>query len=288
MSNVPEVTTAPLIGAFVNLLLAAVKITGGIVGHSNALVADGIESGADVVSSLVVWGGLRIAARPADENHPYGHGKAESLAAVAASLALLAAAVLIAYESVKQILTPHLLPRPFTLVLLACVVAVKWFLSRFISNAGRAVESTALKSDAWHHLSDAITSAAAFIGILIAIVGGQGYESADDWAALAACAIIFYNGAALLKEAVNDVMDTAASPDYEAKIRACAKSVEGVIDVEKCLIRKSGLHNLIDIHVVVDGDISVRRGHEIAHQVQDALLASELRVASVLAHVEPY
>lgn len=288
MSEVVKITRAPLIGAGVNLLLAVVKIAGGIVGHSNALIADGIESGADVVSSLVVWGGLRIAVRPADENHPYGHGKAESLAAVAASLALLVAGVVIAIESVRQIVTPHLTPRPFTLALLAAVVGIKWVLSRFVADAGQQVGSTALKSDAWHHLSDAITSAAAFIGISIALIGGQGYESADDWAALAACGIIFFNGVQLLKEAVNDVMDTAASPEYEAQIRTCAKRVAGVVDVEKCRIRKSGLQNLIDIHVVVDGDITVRSGHEIAHEVQDALLGSELRVASVLVHIEPH
>ena len=168
------------------------------------------------------------------------------------------------------------------------MIAIKWLLSRFVADAGRAAGSTALKSDAWHHLSDAITSLAAFIGITIAIVGGQGYESADDWAALGACGIIFFNGAQLLKEAVDDVMDTAASPEYEAKIRAAAAQVAGVIGIEKCLIRKSGLHNLVDIHVEVDGDISVRRGHEIAHSVQDALLASNLRVAAVLVHVEPH
>ena len=288
MSQVVRVTRVPLIGAGINAVLAAIKITGGVLGHSNALIADGIESSADVVSSLVVWGGLHVAVKPADGNHPYGHGKAESLAAVAASLALLAAAILIAVESIKQIVTPHLLPHPLTLVVLAGVVIVKWYLSRFVSQAGQAAESTALKSDAWHHLSDALTSLAAFIGILIAIIGGPGYEGADDWAALTACGIILFNGMLLLRAAINDLMDTAASPEHEAQIRAVANSVEGVIDIEKCWIRKSGLHNLIDIHVVVDGDLSVRQGHDIAHRVKDALLESEHRIANVLVHIEPY
>lgn len=288
MSEVVKVTRAPLVGAGINALLAAIKIIGGVWGNSNALIADGIESSADVASSLVVWGGLRVAVKPPDDNHPYGHGKAESLAAVAASLALLAAAIFIAIESIRQIVTPHLLPHPLTLVVLAGVVAVKWFLSRFVSRAGQAAESTALKSDAWHHLSDALTSLAAFLGILIALIGGPGYESADDWAALVACGIILFNGMVLLKEAVNDLMDTAASPEQEAKIRAVAKSVDGVIDIEKCWIRKSGLHNLIDIHVVVNGDLSVREGHTIAHRVKDALLESEHRTANVLVHIEPF
>lgn len=294
MSDFAKASRAPLIGVFVNALLAAVKITGGALGHSYALVADGIESSADIVSSLVVWAGLRLAVRPADENHPYGHGKAESLAAVAAATALLVAAVFIAFESVKRILTPHQTPQGYTLFILAAVVTVKWLLSRFISSAGREIESAALKNDAWHHFSDAITSFSAFVGISIALIGAGGsglisrWATADDWAALIACLIISYNGVQLLREAIDDVMDTAASPEYEEKIRKVAKRVEGVIDIEKCRIRKSGLQNLIDIHVVVDGGMSVRDGHEIAHRVKDALLESEHRVADVLVHIEPY
>ncbi len=288
MSNEFKTSNAPLIGAFVNAILAAVKIAGGLMGNSGALVADGVESSTDVVSSLVVWGGLRVSVKPADEDHPYGHGKAEPLAAVAASFALLAAAVWIAFESIKHILTPHSTPRWYTLIILGGVVCIKALLSRFVSNAGQEVESTALKSDALHHLSDAITSLAAFTGISIALIGGRGYESADDWAALIACFIISYNGARLLKAAVNEVMDVAVSPEYEEKIRTVASHVDGVIDIEKCRIRKSGLHHLIDIHVEVDGNMSVSQGHEIAHRVKDALLESEHRVVDVLVHIEPH
>lgn len=282
-----NVSNAPLIGAGVNALLAAAKIAGGLLGNSGALVADGVESSTDVVSSLVVWGGLRVSVKPPDEDHPYGHGKAEPLAAVAASFALLAAAIWIAVESVRQILTPHLSPRWYTLIILAGVVGIKGLLSRFVSHAGREVESTALKSDALHHLSDALTSLAAFIGISIALIGGRGYESADDWAALVACVIISYNGVRLFRAAINEVLDVAPSPEYAKKIRLIARSVEGVVDVEKCRIRKSGLHHLIDIHIEVDGDMTVRQGHEIGHRVKDALLASEHRVIDVLVHIEP-
>lgn len=288
MSNERNITNAPLAGVFINAALAAIKITGGVLGNSGALVADGIESSADVVSSLVVWGGLRLSLKPADEDHPYGHGKAEPLAAVAAALALVVAAVVIAVESVKQIITPHESPRWYTLVILAGVVVVKYFLSKFVSSAGEAVESTALKTDAMHHFSDAITSAAAFIGISIALIGGAGYETADDWAALFACLIISYNGINLLKDGVNEIMDVAPSKEYEEKIRNVASAVEGVLAIEKCLIRKSGLHRLIDIHVEVNGDLPVRQGHEIAHRVKDALLASEHGVADVLVHIEPH
>ena len=288
MSVEHKITNAPLVGVFINAGLAAIKITGGVLGSSGALVADGIESCADIVSSLIVWGGLRISLKPADEDHPYGHGKAEPLAALAAAAGLIIAAVLIAFESVKQILTPHETPTWYTLVILVGVVAVKLLLSRFVSHAGEAVESTALKTDAMHHLSDAITSGAAFIGITIALVGGAGYEAADDWAALAACLIITYNGINLLRDGVNELLDVAPSKEYEEKIRTVARTVEGVLEIEKCRIRKSGLHRLIDIHVEVDGSLSVVQGHEIAHRVKDALLASEHGVADVLVHIEPH
>ena len=288
MSNETKASNAPLAGAFINALLAAVKITGGYLGSSGALVADGVESCTDVVSSLVVWSGLRVSVKPADEDHPYGHGKAEPVAAVASAFALLIAAIWIAVESIKQILTPHETPRWYTLVILAGVVVIKYFLSQFVSNAGKEVESTALKSDAVHHMSDALTSLAAFIGISIALIGGAGYESADDWAALVACLIISYNGLRILKTAVDELMDVAPSPDYEEKIRTVARNIEGVFDIEKCRIRKSGLQHLIDIHVEVDGNLSVRKGHEIAHRVKDALLASEHRISDVLVHIEPH
>ena len=287
MSNVQKITNAPLVGVFINAILAAIKITGGVLGSSGALIADGIESCADVLSSLVVWGGLHISLKPADADHPYGHGKAEPLAALAAAAALVVAAIFIAVESVKQIITPHESPRWYTLVILVGVVIVKLLLSKFVSHAGEAVESTALKTDAMHHLSDAITSGAAFIGITIALIGGAGYETADDWAALAACLIISFNGISLLKDAVNELLDVAPSKEYEDKIRTVACAVDGVFDIEKCLIRKSGLHRLIDIHVEVDGNIPVWQGHQIAHRVKDALLASEHGVADVLVHIEP-
>ncbi len=288
MSSKYKITNAPLVGAVINAVLAAIKIAGGVLGSSGALIADGIESSADVVSSLVVWGGLRISLKPADEDHPYGHGKAEPLAAVAAAAALIIAAIVIAVESIKQILTPHQIPRWYTLVILVGVIVVKFFLSKFVAHVGEAVESTALKTDAAHHFSDALTSAAAFIGISIALVGGAGYESADDWAALAACAVIVYNGINLFRDGVNEIMDIAPTQEYEDKIRTVAQSVDGVLEIEKCRIRKSGLHRWIDIHVEVDGEMPVWKGHEIGHQVKDALLASEHGVADVLVHIEPH
>lgn len=271
----------------INALLAGIKIAAGVVGNSYVLIADGIESTADIFSSFVVWGGLRVSAIPADDNHPFGHGKAEPIASVFVSVLLLAAAVLIAVQSLHEIATPHRTPAWFTLPILLIVIAVKESLFRFAFRTGRSLESTALKSDAWHHRSDALTSAAAFVGISIALVGGPGYQSADDWAALLACGVIAWNGLRLLRGALDEVMDASVSPQVIADVRELAAGVEDVVAVEKCRIRKVGLHLALDIHIVVDGNLSVRRGHEIAHQVKDRLLASQHRINDVTVHTEP-
>jgi cation diffusion facilitator family transporter len=278
---------ASLVSVVVNPLLALGKIVAGVLGNSYALVADGIESCADVFSSLIVWKALRVAARPADADHPYGHGKAESLAGVVAAGGLLAAALLIAGQSVREIITPHHAPAPFTLIVLVAVVATKELLFRYVRRAGDTLDSTALRGDAWHHRSDAFTSAAAFVGIVIALIGGPGYESADDWAALAACGFIGYNGVRLLQPALNEVMDASVPRDVEERVRAIAAAVPGVHAIEKCRVRKSGVRLLMDIHVIVDGDLPVRDGHTIAHRVKDALVTGELPVLDVVVHIEP-
>lgn len=275
------------IGMAVNLLLAILKIATGLLGNSYALVADGIESTADIVSSLVVWTGPKISSFPADDDHPYGHGKAESLAGIAVALALLGAAVLIAVQSVREIVTPHHAPAWFTLLVLGLVIGTKETLYRFVFNVGNQLTSTAVKGDAWHHRSDAITSAAAFVGITVALLGGKGYESADDWAALVACSVILFNGYRILRAALDEAMDAALPPTQQSAIRQIASSVEGVVRIEKCRTRKSGLGLMVEIHVEVDGDLSVRRGHEIAHNVTEALMRSSLSIQHVVAHVEP-
>jgi len=287
MSSVETGLRLSKVALVINVLLASIKIAAGIFGNSYVLIADGIESTADIFSSVVVWGGLRVAVIPADENHPFGHGKAESVASVFVSLLLLGAALLIAVQSIHEILTPHRSPAWFTLPVLFGVIVIKETLFRLAFRAGSSLESTALKSDAWHHRSDALTSAAAFVGISIALVGGPGYQSADDWAALIACGIIAWNGVRLLRTALNEVMDAAVSPEVVAGVRELAADVDGVIAIEKCRIRKSGLHLALDIHVVVDGELSVRRGHDIAHQVKDQLLQSQLRINDVTVHIEP-
>ena len=275
-------------GIGLNALLAAVKFAGGIWGHSHALIADGVESALDILSSLLVWAGFRVAAEPPDADHPYGHGKAEPLAALAVAVFVFVAAGWIGVRSVHFILTPHLVPHWFTLPLLAGVVVVKLVLARRMNAASAALGSTGLSVEAWHHWSDALTSAVAFVGIAVATAGGEGWEAADDWAALVASVVIAFNGVGMFRHAMGDIMDTAVSENFANEVRAIALAVPGVLALDKCRVRRSGLSHLVDIHVRVEGDLTVRAGHDIAHAVKDALLASAPHaISDVSVHIEP-
>ncbi len=286
--NSPQLSTVPLVGVAVNAALAILKILTGVFGNSYALIADGIESTSDIVTSLVVWGGLRVALTPADEKHPYGYGKAEALAGGVAALALLGAAVIIAVQSVGEIFTPHHLPHWSTLIVLILVVVIKESMARWVGKIGAKVESTSLQADAWHHRSDALTSVAAFLGISIGLVGGPGFEPADDWAALVACLIITYSSFRLLRMAVRDLLDASPSKQFEEQVRSLALGVDGVEAIEKCRIRKSGTAYFVEIHVEVDGSATVQRGHEIGGGVRSILRESHLRIADAFIHIEPH
>ena len=276
-----------LVGAVLNIVLAIVKGTAGVIGNSYALIADAIESICDIFSSLVVFAGLKMAGRPADTNHPYGHGKYEPLAGVIVSMVLFAAAIFIAIASMKEIVTPHHAPEPFTLIVLLAVMIVKESLFRFVNKVGDSIHSTAVKADALHHRSDAITSLAAFVGISIALIGGKGYESADDFAALIAAAIIAVNAMLLLKPALFELLDTAPDPSLHKKIREVAEKVPGVFGTHKCHVRKLGFDYFVDLDVLCDPDATIRDGHNIAHDVGEAIHEALPVITKVLVHVEP-
>ncbi|SDU26551.1 cation diffusion facilitator family transporter [Verrucomicrobium sp. GAS474] len=276
------------LGVVTNLGLAALKIAVGLLGHSYALIADGIESTTDAVTSSVVWIGLRLSLRPADSSHPYGHGKAESLAGLMVALALIAAAVAIAVGGINRIMHPgEHAPKWFVLPVLGLIIVVKELLARRVKSAGETLKSSSLMGEAWHHRSDAMSSLAAFVGVGIAIFGGPTYRSADAIAALAASVIIGINGIALAGPAFNEIMDAAPPEDLIEKTRKLAARVDDVVGIDKCRIRKSGLEYYVDIHVIVDGDASVRTGHRIAHQVKDSLIASDENIVDVDVHIEP-
>jgi len=276
-----------LIGMLVNVTLAVVKVGAGLAGHSHALVADGVESMADLFSSAIVWRGLSVASAPADEDHPYGHGKAEPIATAMVSFLLLVASLWIGVQAVHEMRTPHSTPRPFTLLVLLLVVLVKESLFHHVIRTGEVLGSMAVRSDAWHHRSDAITSLAAAVGISIALIGGNGYEVADDYAALVAAGVIAWNGRSLLMGALRELMDEAPAPGLVAQIRSEAGGVGGVVRIEKCLVRKVGPRHFVEMHVEVDGRLTVREAHAIAHAVKDRVRLALAEVADVLVHVEP-
>jgi cation diffusion facilitator family transporter len=277
----------------INAGLAALKLAAGVIGHSYALVADAVESSADIFSSLAVWSGLTIASRPADEDHPYGHGKAEAIAAATVSALLLAAALGIAIQAVHEIRTPHRVPAPWTLAILVGVVIVKIGLARRVHTIGEETGSRAVKSDAWHHLSDVITSSAAFIGISVAIWGtrtrgGPGWAAADDWAALVASVVIAVNGIAMLRLAVHDLMDRTPGQDVLTPIRAAAEAVPGVLAVEKLTARKVGLVYYADLHVHATPTMTLAAAHALGGRVKRAVRRAVPTVEGVLIHMEPY
>jgi cation diffusion facilitator family transporter len=276
-----------LVSLVINVFLTSAKFTAGILGHSHALIADAVESLADIFSSIIVWRAVVVAAAPADEDHPYGHGKAEPIAAALVSTMLLVAAGLIAVQAFRQIAHPHPAPAPYTLVVLFLVICIKEGLFRFVLREAISVESSAVQTDAWHHRSDMITSLAAGIGISVALLGGKGYESADEVAAIVAAAIIIWNAWRLLRPALNELMDRSPSRELSERIRHLAESVKGVDRVEKCFVRKMGYQFYADMHVEVNPQMTVQHSHNIAHEVKDKIRTQIPRVRDVLVHIEP-
>jgi len=286
-ARVEQGSATVLQGLLINAALAAVKIVAGVLGNAYALIADGIESGADIVASAIVLRGLRISVREATEEYHFGYGKAEAVAAATVALMLLSAALGIAVEGVREILTPHHAPAPFTLLVLIAVIVVKEILFRRVIAVGSAVESTAVKSDAWHHRSDAITSLAAFIGISIALIGGPGWEAADDYAALVCALVIGWTGTRLLREAIYDLMDRAPAPTFMSTIREAASAVPEVVLVEKVFARKTGLGYAVDMHVHAAPAMSLHDAHILSGKVKTAVRAAVPAVSRVLIHMEP-
>lgn len=271
-----------------NACLALIKGLAGIFGNSYALIADAIESTTDIFSSFLVLFGLKYSSRPADENHPYGHGRAEPLITFLVVGFLIASAVIIAYESIQNIGTSHSLPKPWTLIILGIIIVWKEFSFRKVMKKGIETNSSSLRADAWHHRSDAITSVAAFIGITIALVMGKGYESADDWAALFAAGFILYNSYLIFRPALGEIMDEHLYDDLVVDIRRVSQTVPGVIDTEKCFIRKAGMKYHVDLHALVDAHLSVKEGHDISHLLKDTLRSELPQLGHVLIHIEPH
>jgi cation diffusion facilitator family transporter len=283
--NAVKATYFSIIG---NTSLAIIKGIAGYFGNSYALIADAIESTSDIFASLLVLFGIKYSNRPADKNHPYGHGRAEPLITFLVVGFLIASAIIIAHESLKNIGTPHELPKPWTLLILGTIIIWKEISYRIVLKKSKETNSSSLKADAWHHRSDAITSIAAFIGISIALIMGKGYETADDWAALFASGFILYNSYLIFRPALGEIMDEHVYDDLIEAIRQVSLKVEGVEDTEKCFIRKAGMQYHVELHAKVNAQISVEEGHTIAHKLKDTLREKIPQLGHILIHIEPY
>lgn len=287
MTNEEKAIKATYFSIFGNAALSLVKWLTGYFGNSYALIADAIESTTDIFSSLLVLFGIKYSNRPADRNHPYGHGRAEPLITFLVVGFLITSATIIAYKSILNIGTAHALPKPFTLIVLGVIIVWKEVSYRIVIRRSKETNSSSLKADAWHHRSDAITSIAAFIGISIALFFGKGYESADDWAALFSSVFILYNSYLIFRPALGEIMDEHLYDDLVESIRKVSQTVEGIVDTEKCFIRKAGMKYHVDLHAIVNAQISVKQGHDIAHKLKDTLKEKIPELGNVLIHIEP-
>jgi len=270
-----------------NIAFAVIKFIAGVLGNSYALIADAIESTVDVFASILVWVGLKYSTKPADENHPYGHGRFEVLSTFAVIGFLVISATIIAVESIKNIQTPHEGPKAFTLWVLGGIILCKELSFQYVMRKSKETNSSSLKADAWHHRSDAITSVMAFIGISLAIFLGEGFEAADDVAALLASVIIVYNAYKIFKPIISEISDEQIYDELIEEIRLIALKVPGVIATEKCHVRKMGMTYYVDLHLIVDGFVTVIEGHKIAHNLKDEIQKQIPTVADVLIHTEP-
>lgn len=287
MTNEQTAVKATYFSIASNALLAAIKGLAGFFGNSYALTADAIESTTDIFSSLLVLFGIKYSNKPADDNHPYGHGRAEPLVTFLVVGFLITSATIIAYESINNIGTPHELPKSWTLIVLGTIILWKEYSFRLVMKRSKESNSSSLKADAWHHRSDAITSVAAFIGISIALILGKGYESADDWAALIAAGFIFYNSYKIFRPALGEIMDEHLYDELIVEIRRVSLQVDGIVYTEKCFIRKAGMKYHVDLHAVVNADITVKEGHDISHLLKDTLRNEIPELGHVLIHIEP-
>lgn len=287
MTNEQTAVKATYFSIIGNTCLAVIKGLAGVFGNSYALIADAIESTTDIFASFLVLFGIKYSNKPADKNHPYGHGRAEPLITFLVVGFLITSATVIAYESIKNIQRPHDLPKSWTLIILGIIILWKEYSFRLVMKRSKESNSSSLRADAWHHRSDALTSIAAFVGISIALFLGKGYEAADDWAALFASGFIMYNSYLIFRPALGEIMDEHLYDDLIEEIRKIALQVDGIIETEKCFIRKAGMKYQVDLHAVVDSNITVKEGHILAHNLQDALQTAIPELGYVLIHIEP-
>ncbi|MCA9090384.1 MAG: cation transporter [Planctomycetaceae bacterium] len=283
-----DATRAALLGLGVNLALGIAKLVGGLVGSSFALIADAVNSLGDVVTTVVVLLALRVAQRPADAEHPYGHTRAEGIAASNVAVLIIISAMVVGWEAIQRLSHPHAVPPMWTLWLAGANIVIKEGLYRYKIKVGKRTGSGAMIANAWDHRSDALCALAVLLGLLAIRLGGPRFIWADEAASLVVMGAIIWSGVQLFRTSASDLMDVQADPELVERIRAAARQVKDVRDVETLWVRKSGLEFFADIHIEVDQHLTVAAGHRIGHEVKDRLLRDFPRLRDVLVHLEPY
>ena len=283
-----DATRAALLGLGVNLALGIAKLVGGLVGSSFALIADAVNSLGDVVTTVVVLLALRVAQRPADAEHPYGHTRAEGIAASNVAVLIIISAMVVGWEAIQRLSHPHAVPPMWTLWLAGANIVIKEGLYRYKIKVGKRTGSGAMIANAWDHRSDALCALAVLLGLLAIRLGGPRFIWADEAASLVVMGAIIWSGVQLFRTSASDLMDVQADPELVERIRAAARQVKDVRDVETLWVRKSGLEFFADIHIEVDQHFTVAAGHRIGHEVKDRLLRDFPRLRDVLVHLEPY
>ncbi len=274
-----------LVGLRVNLGLTAVKFGVGLVTGSMALVADGVHSLSDLVTDLVVLGGLRISRRPADSSHAYGHGKFETLATAVVALALFGAGGWIAGEAAVALAQGAVsVPGAAVAGVAAVSVVAKEWLFRATRQAARELRSSSLEANAWHHRSDALSSVAVLVG---GITASLGFVQGDQVAAIAVAILIAWAAVGILRGALYELAEGALPPEDQLKVTQAIASVAGVRSWHKLRTRSSGRGAFVDVHIQVDPEMSVADSHAIASEVEEAVRQALGRAASVVVHVEP-
>ncbi|WP_339613420.1 cation diffusion facilitator family transporter [uncultured Rubinisphaera sp.] len=277
---------AALIGLVVNLTLGLVKMFAGVVARSSALIADAVNSLGDALTSLAVLYGLNIAQRPADAEHPYGHMRAEGIAATNVAIGIIISAGIVGWEAMMRF--GEIAPRTpwWAIAIAGGNVVLKEWLFQYKLSVGRRTRSASIIANAWDHRSDALCSLAVFAGLLIIRWGGPGWI--DALAAIIVSMGVIASGIHLFRSSASELMDEQADPEFLASIHKTALAVTGVEDVETLLVRKVGLEYFADVHIEVNPSITVDFGHRIGHDVKDRLLKQHPELRDVLIHLEPH
>ncbi len=278
------------VGIIGNVFLSFIKILAGILGKSYSLVSDGLHSLSDITSSLAVLFGMIVAAKPKDKRHPYGHGKAESITSLTMAVMLIIFGLMLGYKVIFSYFRSAIFiePASYTLWIAVFSVVAKETMYRYKICLGKRIKSTSLIADAWHHRSDAFSSAVVVIALVLTIYGGERWAFMDRLGALIVSVMILYIGIKIYLRASSELMDESVDLEIKREVKKLASTIKEVKYIETLLVRKAGLDFLVDIHIEVDANLNVLESHGIAKLVKSKILQEMPRVKSVLVHVEPY